>query len=419
MSAVALAFMVNKLTGSMAHMGAVMAVSTLPLAAASFVGGAFLDRYSSRQLMVISDCARATLMFAMPLLARQSVLFIYVIAALVGVFAALFNPAQIKLIGELARRDQLVRSNSYLGLSRDTAELMGYLAGGVIVTVIGYTPAFMVDGATYLLSAALLVGLPKPTRTSHAQTRVLALLAESPAVFLRLWRQPGLRANLLFAVLPVTAIFLYGPNSYGLVLDVFHAGGVELGAMELIIASGSVAGGLAISRMSLKGDKNIYVAGSLIAMSFCLLGVYFSGSLWLSLALLGIGGIANVALFVPSITLFQETSRIEDMGRLLSLRAGFGQASLTAGYFVGGLLGEKVGILPTFLIAGLAAPILTILIYVPYRISGSRRADAAWREALATGETRVVARRAAVEARMGGRYGVWPSVADVYVEEEN
>src|SRR3990170_8458293 len=121
MSTVALAFMVYQLTGSMLHMGAVLAVSTFPLVVTSLIGGAVLDRFSARNVMVLSDLARAVLIFLMPFLAREAVGLIYAVAALIGIFSALFNPGQIKLIGELADRERLVRVNSYMGVSRDGA----------------------------------------------------------------------------------------------------------------------------------------------------------------------------------------------------------------------------------------------------------------------------------------------------------
>ncbi len=44
MSTIALAFMVYEITGSVLHMGGIMAVSILPLVVTAWVGGAFLDR---------------------------------------------------------------------------------------------------------------------------------------------------------------------------------------------------------------------------------------------------------------------------------------------------------------------------------------------------------------------------------------
>jgi MFS family permease len=418
MSTVALAFMVNKLTGSMLHMGAVMAVAILPLALASWVAGALLDRYSSSWLMVLADAGRAVLVFSMPLVATQSVLLIYVIAALIGVFSAVFNPGQIKLIGEMSTRAGLVKANSYLGISRDGAELIGYVAGGAVVTAFGYIPAFMVDSATYVLSALLLIGLPRPAARVGMSPQVLTLIADTPKVFARLWRHPALKTNLLFALLPLCALGLYVPNSYGLVLDVYARGGLELGILEWAVGCGLIVGGIVISRMSLAGDKNRYVISSLVAVAFCLLGVYFCRALWPSIALLGVAGMMSAGMTVPSITLLQEASGSEDKGRLISLRAGFGQLSAAIGYLLGGLLGDAIGIQRVFGVAGAAAIILGILIYVPYRLGAHRRADAVFKQAVATGERRVAARRAAVNAALNGHPGAWV-VPEMVTEEES
>ncbi len=186
MSTVALAFMVYKLTGSVLHMGGVMAVSTFPLVVTSFVGGALLDRFSAKNLMVLADLARAVLIFVMPFVAREAVGLIYVVAAFMGIFSALFNPGQIKLIGQLVAREKLVRANSYLSVSRDGAELIGYLVGGVLVIYVGYTLTFAIDAASYLLSALLLVGLPRVVPRAGGAAAVAARPARPARA--RSWR---------------------------------------------------------------------------------------------------------------------------------------------------------------------------------------------------------------------------------------
>ncbi len=93
----------------------------------------------------------------------------------------------------------------------------------------------------------------------------------------RLWRQPGLRINLLLATFALAAIMMSVPNSYGLALDVFDRGAAGLAVLEVLTASGLIVGGLIFSRLSLRGDKNRYVAFSLVAMGVCLVAVSFSG----------------------------------------------------------------------------------------------------------------------------------------------
>src|SRR5665811_2609140 len=75
----------------------------------------------------------------MPLAAGRSVGLIYAVAASVGVFSALFNPSQVKVVGELVPAEGLVKANSYLSIAREGAELGGYLVGGALVALLGYT----------------------------------------------------------------------------------------------------------------------------------------------------------------------------------------------------------------------------------------------------------------------------------------
>ncbi len=232
--------------------------------------------------------------------------------------------------------------------------------------------------------------------------KVRTLVAESPAVLGRLWRHPAFRTNLLLAVFAAGAAMMYLPNSYGLALDVFDKGAGGLAALEVFVAVGLISGGLVFSRMRLKGDKNAYVFFSLMVMALCLVAVSFSGLFWLSVVLLGIGGVASVGLFVPSITMFQETPPTPDKGRLISLRSGFGQLGLTAGLVVGGLVGAEVGITQAFFVAGAASIVLGLLIYIPYRLGASRRARSAWSAATQAGATRSTARNLAHEAAYNG-----------------
>jgi MFS family permease len=412
MSTVALAIMVYGITGSVLHMGGIMAAATLPLVVTAWIGGAYLDRYSARNVMVLADAVRAVLIFSMPFLALRAVGLIYVVAALMGIFTALFNPGQIKLIGELVPKEHLVKVNSYLGVSRDGAELVGYLLGGVVAsitavtilgaTITGYTLAFIVDAISYAVSGILLMWLPRGLVHVGPVPKVRTLVAESPAVLGRLWRTPAFRTNFLLAVFAAGAAMMYLPNSYGLALNVFDKGAEGLAALEVFVAVGLISGGLLFSRMRLKGDKNVYVFLSLMVMAVCLLAVSISGLFWVSVALLAIGGVASVGLFVPSITMFQETPPTPDKGRLLALRSGFGQLGLTAGLVVGGLLGAKLGITQAFFVAGAATIAIGLVIYIPYRLGASRRARTAWSAATQAGATRSSARNLAHEAAYNG-----------------
>jgi MFS family permease len=417
MSTVALAFMVYTLTGSVLQMGGIMAASTIPLVLTAWVGGAFLDRYSARTIMVVSDLVRAALIFSMPFLAGHVIGLVYVIAALMGVFSGVFNPGQIKLVGEIVEQDRLVRVNSYLGVARDGAELLGYLAGGVVasvaglallgVTITGYTLAFVIDAISYAVSAVLLLGLPRglargAAAPAGAAPRLRTLMAESPRVFASLWRRPVLRTNLLLAVFATAAVMMNVPNSYILAVGVFKVGPLGLGALEVFVAVGLMAGGVIISTMRLSGDKNGYVLFSVAAMAICYIAVGFSSIFWVSITLMGLAGVANVGGVVSSITMFQSMPASPDKGRLIALRSSFGQLGVAAGFAVGGLVGQLVGVKPAFMVTGGATIVVGLLIYVPYRLGASRRRRMTWTAATQAGATRSAALQLARQAAFSG-----------------
>jgi MFS family permease len=366
-TAVALAVMVFDLTGSVLHMGAVLAASTLPLVVMSFVGGALLDRFEARRLMVISDLARAFLIVLMPLAARQSVGFIYVIAAAVGTMSALFNPSQVKLVGDLVDASRLVKANSYLSLARDGAELGGYLVGGALVVSVGYTSTFLADSATYVISAVLLLGLQSSEIGVKCTTPVVSLIAQAPRVVSAIWRRAPLRTNLMFAALPMVFLLMNTPNAYALALEVFDKGPAGFAAMEMITAFGWIIGGILASRLDYQGDRNRYVFWSIAAMAVCYVAVGLSGSFWVSVAFLSVAAVANVGVIVGSMTLFQEIEPRSDKGRIIAVRAGFGQMASTVGLLAGGALGATIGVRPLFLVAAVGAASTAVLIFLPYR----------------------------------------------------
>src|SRR5660398_196420 len=275
------------------------------------------------------------------------------------------------LRGRLAEEAGVVLADSYLSVSREGAEIGGYLVGGALVASLGYFATFTVDAATYGVSALLLLGLPDTGGGEKGTPRLRHLLKGSLQAVDGIWRSKRLRTNLLFALLPFPFLMMGTPNAYGLALDVFDKGPQGFALMEVLTSGGWIAGGLIAGRMNFRGDRNSYVYWSSIAMAACMVAVGLSGSFWLAVAFLTLGAVANVGLIVGSMTLYQEIEERPDKGRMIAIRAGFGQTSMTLGLLGGGILGEYIGITNVFWVIGLAGAVLGTLVYLPYRMRGS------------------------------------------------
>ena len=130
MSTVALAVMVYKLTGSVLQMGGIMARVHCP-AGAHGLGGRRLPRPLQRpQHHGGIRLVRAVLIFSMPFLAGRNVGFVYWWPRSWASSRACSTRGRSSSSGRSSPSEHLVRANSYLGVSRDGAELVGYLVGG-------------------------------------------------------------------------------------------------------------------------------------------------------------------------------------------------------------------------------------------------------------------------------------------------
>jgi MFS family permease len=126
-----------------------------------FAGG-FIDRHDKRPVMVLSDVARAALVFSVPLaawFAHLGIAQLYVVAALVGGFSALFELADNAYLPALIGRERLIEGNSRLQATDSVAEIGGPALAGVLIQWLTAPVTLLIDAASYVVSALLLASI--------------------------------------------------------------------------------------------------------------------------------------------------------------------------------------------------------------------------------------------------------------------
>ncbi len=171
---VALTLLVLNTTHSARDLAWFAAARVTPLVAFVLVGGAIVDRFSRRLLLLISDTARAALTTALAvLIATDSLRYteLLVFAVCFGTFDALFMPAMTALTPEIVPDELLGAMNSLRPLSNNlVGNMLGPAVGGVLAAQ-STTWAIGVDGATFVVSAitlALMRPTPRPTRSTNS-----------------------------------------------------------------------------------------------------------------------------------------------------------------------------------------------------------------------------------------------------------
>jgi len=165
MSTVAIAWAVLDNGGSATGLGFVFAANVVSQVLTLPFAGAIADRLGRRRVMISADSLRcaAQASLALALFTGRPPLWLFVLLAwLVGVGEAFFNPSQDALTVEIAPRDQLGNANALYGLARSATRIGGPVLGGILVALAGSAVVVAVDAASYAASVVALSLLAMP-----------------------------------------------------------------------------------------------------------------------------------------------------------------------------------------------------------------------------------------------------------------
>lgn len=158
---IALAFGVLDIPGGDATaLGLVLLCAAVPRALFMLVGGVLADRVRRSRLMVVSELmagAAHLVAGALFFTGHATVPWLCVLAAIGGTATALFFPAFTGVVPEVAEDHELQSANALLRLATNVGSILGTALGGVLVATIGSGPALVLDGLTFVVSAALLL----------------------------------------------------------------------------------------------------------------------------------------------------------------------------------------------------------------------------------------------------------------------
>ena len=173
MVAVALAFAVLEVGGSVPEVGLVLACGTASTVACVLIGGVVADRTSRRSVMIAADLVRVAsqgVMAALLIAGSAEVSTLAALAAVTGAATGFFSPAATGLLPEIVPADDLQAANGLRAAALSGGEIAGPLLAGVLVAAAGAGWAIAVDAGTFAVSAACLLAL----RLERRERRVSA-----------------------------------------------------------------------------------------------------------------------------------------------------------------------------------------------------------------------------------------------------
>ena len=353
---VTLTYVTYRTTQSALLTAIAVGIASIPAALFGFFGGAIADAIGPRRSMFWCDIARAGIVGVIPilLLFRAPLVFVFAFAFLAGIGAAIFDPARGAVVPSLLRREDLARGNSLVYASDRAVEIAGALAGGALIAAIG-DGAFYVDALTFALSAVLLARVSVVEARRVITWRRVWEDAVEGLRFLRsnavLWANTSFSMAAQFAtpvVNTLTPVFLIRRFAG----DDALVGAVLYSGSEAAIALGAVVGSALLPQYLQRLPKGRCLVSGFAATGLVIIAIALAPTYAVAIVLFFILGFTNVLFYVPIVTILQEATPHEMVARVFGSRSALTRLSWLPIIFLGGLIGDAIGVDRFLAIAG-------------------------------------------------------------------
>ena len=367
---VALALLVFARTDSVLASAATLAVAYIPGVFGSAVLGSLADRLPRRAVLLWCDLLRAFVIALLALVAVDSTpLWVLLLLLLVSEFvAAPFTSARTALFGDVLQDRDLYSAALTIGRSVNlTAQVIGFLAGGLVVGWLGPRLALAADALTFLVSYAVIrARVTSRGAADEPGTSVRRLVSDLGDGFGELMHDRARRAMVLFGW--ASALFLVAPEAVAVGYSLDQPDWVS-GLLLASVPAGSAVGALILGRYTLPRQAQLLLP--LAALS-CL--PLFATSVWppagVAVVLWFVAGAfqAFVITIVASITYLTEPQR---RGRVMGVASSGFNASTAVSFLIVGWLAT---VLDPARAVSLAGAIGLVMVAVAYAVWPSRAA---------------------------------------------
>jgi MFS family permease len=346
---VALTIDVFDRTESATWVSALLIADFLPAIVIGIAASSLVDRMPRRRLMIASDLVRVGVFLLLPFADDAAV--IVALAAVAGFATGFFRPAVYAGLPNLVREEDLTRANSIVQTLENVTLAAGPIVGGVLVSVTGPGPAYVINAVTFLVSAVLLARIP---------ARLLQAVTAAGRGY---WRDlsDGValirRSRALLTVLAAWNVVMLGTalenvSEVVLAKEAFSAGdfgyGLLVGTTGFGLAVGSLLAG---SFLETRPLASVY--GTAIGLlGLGLIAAAVSPNVWVAAACVLVVGAGNGTAVVCNALLVQRGSPDELRGRAFTVLMSSNYAVLGLGMLFAGPITDALGPRAVWAVAG-------------------------------------------------------------------
>jgi MFS family permease len=363
---VAAMWLVFELGGSAFYTGLAGFLTLLPQSL-QFLSGPFVDRWSLKKTLVVSQLLQCILILVIPITHYMGILnvtLVLIIMPIIALIGQIAYPVQSATLPRILAKKDLVKGNSAFSFAYQGIDLTFNALAGILVSLVGAISLYVIDSVTFIIAVLLFLSLKIPERERQEEVsdeqksikkavhRYVNEIKEGFA-FIKgtlLWKiiLGSVFANFAMgatiATLPALGETLGGPELYGYYLAALSAGSL-LGALSAAWLGKFPLGKLAI--VSFVFSSLFWMLSAIIP--WVPLSLAFFGMAWIP-----IGG-TNVIFS----SMLQSIIPEHMMGRIFSALMSINTVAMPIGSLIGGTMTDLVGSVIVFGSTGFA------LLFVP------------------------------------------------------
>jgi MFS family permease len=348
-------------TGSARWVAAATICRLVPYVVLGPIGGLVADRYDRRTVLLAGDVSRCLLMVALAAVVETDgpVALILALTALASSAGTAERPAAMALLPRLVGEARLGPANALLHTVQDLGVVVGPAIGAVLLAVAPNSVAFLVNGLTFFVSAALI---------STLRRRVVPASAREGETARFHFLQGLSTARATPFVVPLLIVIAMAELTYGaqtVQLVVYAAHRLDLGAAGYgyLLTAGGV-GGLLSAAVNPRLATSTRVSGIVVVSGalYCATQLAYAGvsELVLALAVTLIGGAGFVACEVVAETALARVAPAGSLGRLMGVVEAVAVGAMVAGALLAPVLLAWTSLRTSFLILGSTALLTTL-----------------------------------------------------------
>lgn len=349
--------------------GLMMALSIicgfLPTFFISPFAGVWADRYSRKNLIILSDILIASATFIIAVLfimGFDAIWLLFIASAVRSLGTGIQTPSVGAFLPQIVPEDQLTRVNGINSSVQAFVVLLSPMASGALMSVASIDVIFFIDVATAAVAVVILaVFLRVPVHAKALEKQTLTYGEDIRQGIQYIRNNAFIKSIFVFCAI---YFVLVSPLAFLTPLQVARSFGADvwrLTVVEMAFSVGMIAGGAFIAAWGgFKNRLHTIVAANMV-ISLCTLAIGIVSVFWVYVLLMVLIGLAMPLFNTPFIVLLQERTEGDYLGRVFGVLSMISSSVMPLSMVLYGPLADTFKIEWLLVITGILMVVQTLL----------------------------------------------------------